>query len=45
MLRIALLGIALLFLSGCAITTMNVVVESQPPHYDRPVIRVELTSK
>ena len=45
MLRMALMGILLLFVSGCAITTMNVMVESQPPHYDRPVIRIELTSK
>lgn len=45
MLRMALMGILLLFVSGCAITTMNVVVESQSPHYDRPVIRIELTSK
>lgn len=43
MLRIALVGIVLLFVSGCA--TINIMVESQPPHYDRPVIRVELTSK
>lgn len=43
MLRIALVGIVLFFVSGCV--TINIMVESQPPHYGRPVIRVELTSK
>jgi len=41
MLRMALTGIVLLFLSGCATNQMTVVVESHPPDY-RPVIRVEM---
>lgn len=40
MLRIALMGILLLFISGCATTGVTVVVKSKPPHYDRPEISI-----
>lgn len=41
MLRMALVGIVLFFISGCATSQMTVVVESHPPEY-RPVIRVQM---
>lgn len=40
MLRITVLGILLLFVSGCATTGITVVVESKHPHYDRPEISI-----
>jgi len=41
MLRMALVGIVLVFLSGCYLNQMTVVVESRPPGF-RPVIRMEM---
>ena len=39
MLRITMMGILLLFISGCATTGVTLVVESKPPH-GRPEISI-----